>query len=196
MVNPNFTISVQSILRGTVYAVQVMGPVRTVLLLIAGLLSITAAAPVSAAPVAAAEPATGHAEILHPVAIRKLQDLNFAYLTVTTAGTAVVDPNTDAITTTGGVLHVSGVPYAALFEAVSPKKGVVIIRIPKKPITVTRVGGTETMTVSNWTISGNASRTVVAKEPFNFSVGGTLFVNANQAQGDYVGTFDVEIQYP
>ena len=188
MVNPNFTISVQSILRGTVYAVQVMGPVRTFLLLIAGLLSITAAAPVSAAPVAAAEPATGHAEILHPVAIRKLQDLNFAYLTVTTAGTAVVDPNTDAITTTGGVLHVSG--------AVSPKKGVVIIRIPKKPITVTRVGGTETMTVSNWTISGNASRTVVAKEPFNFSVGGTLFVNTNQVEGDYVGTFDVEIQYP
>lgn len=196
MVNPDFTISVQSILRGKVYAVQVMGPVRTLFLLAAGLLSITAAAPVSAAPVAAAEPATGHAEIVHPVAIRKLQDLNFAYLTVTTAGTAVVDPNTDAIATTGGVLHVSGVPYAALFEAVSPKKGVVIIRIPKNPITVTRVGGTETMTVSNWTVSGNANRTVVAQEPFNFAVGATLFVNTNQVEGDYVGTFDVEIQYP
>jgi hypothetical protein len=173
-----------------------MGPVRTFLLLIAGLLSITAAAPVSAAPVAAAEPATGHAEIVHPVVVRKLQNLEFAYLTVTTAGTAVIDPNTDAIATTGGVLHVSGVPYAALFEAVSPRKGVVIIRIPKNPITVTRVGGTETMTVSNWTVSGNPKRTVVAQEPFNFAVGATLFVNANQVEGDYVGTFDVEIQYP
>ena len=173
-----------------------MGPVRTFLLLTAGLLSFAAAAPVSAAPVAAAEPATGHAEIVHPVAVRKLQDLNFAYLTVTTAGTAVIDPNTDAISTTGGVLHVSGVPYAALFEAVSPRKGVVIIRLPKNPIVVTRVGGTETRTVSDWTVSGNSKRTVVAQEPFDFSVGATLYVNANQVEGDYVGTFDVEIQYP
>lgn len=173
-----------------------MGPVRTSYLLMAGLLSFATAAPVSAAPVAAAEPATGHAEIVHPVAVRKLQDLNFSYLSVTTAGTAVVNPNTDAITTTGGVLHAGGVPYAALFEAVSPKKGVVIIRIPRNPITVTRVGGTETMTVSNWTISGNSNRTVVAQQPFNFSVGGTLFVKANQVEGTYLGTFDVEIQYP
>jgi hypothetical protein len=73
---------------------------------------------------------------------------------------------------------------------------VVIVRIPKTPITLTRVGGTETMTVSNWTLSGNSNRTVVAQEPFSFSVGGTLFVNANQVEGDYVGTFDVQIQYP
>ena len=173
-----------------------MGPVRASSLLAAGLLSIAAAAPVSAAPVAAATPATGHTNIVHPVAVRKLQDLEFSYLTVTTAGTAVINPNTDVLTTTGGVLHVSGTPYSALFEAVSPKKGVVIVRIPKTPITLKRVGGTETMTVSNWTLSGNSNRTVVAQEPFSFSVGGTLFVNANQVEGDYVGTFDVQIQYP
>jgi len=173
-----------------------MGPVRTLTLLTAGLLSITAAEAVSAAPVAAPTPATGHLAIFHPVAVRKLQDLEFAYLSVTTAGTAVINPTTDVMTTTGGVLHVSGTPYSALFEAVSPKKGIVIIRIPKTPITLTRVGGTETMTVSNWTLSGNSNRTVVSQEPFSFSVGGTLFVNANQVEGDYVGTFDVEIQYP
>jgi hypothetical protein len=165
-------------------------------LAVAGLLSIAAAAPAAAAPTFAADPANGHAEILHPVAVRKLQDLNFAYLSVTTAGTAVIDPNTDAMTTTGGVLHAGGVPYSALFEGVSPSKGVVIIRIPKNPITVTRVGGTETMTVSDWTLTGNSNRTVVAQQPFNFSVGGTLYVNANQVEGNYVGTFDVEIQYP
>lgn len=173
-----------------------MGPVRTSFLLVAGLASIAVAAPASAAPVAAPTPATGHLAIYHPVAVRKLQDLEFAYLSVTTAGTAVINPNTDVMTTTGGVTHVSGTPYSALFEAVSPKKGVVIVRIPKTPITLTRVGGTETMTVSNWTMSGNSNRTVVAQEPFSFSVGGTLFVNANQAEGEYVGTFDVQIQYP
>ena len=99
------------------------------------------------------------------------------------------------MTTTGGVLHVSGVPYGALFEAVSPIKNVVHIKIPKQPITLTRVGGTETMTVDNFTISGAANRNVVAKEPFEFTVGGTLRVNANQAEGDYVGEFTVDIQF-
>jgi hypothetical protein len=115
---------------------------------------------------------------------------------VTGAGTAVVNPNTDAMTTTGGVLHAGGFPYAALFEAVSPAKAVVIIRLPRNPITVTRVGGTETMRVSDWTLSGNNRRTLAAQEAYEFKVGGTLTVNANQAEGLYVGNFDVEIQYP
>ena len=131
-----------------------------------------------------------------PAPVRRLQDLNFGYLSVNGAGTAVIDPNTDAMTTTGGVTHLSGTPYAALFEGISPVRGVVIIRIPRDPITLTRVGGTETMTVSNWTVSGNGRRTVAAQEPFDFKIGGTLSVNANQAEGAYHGTFTVDIQYP
>lgn len=140
--------------------------------------------------------ATGRVSIQRPAKLRNLNELNFASLTVTTAGTAVVDPNTDAMTTTGGVIHAGGTPYAALFEVFSPSKAVVIIRIPRDPITVTRVGGTETMTVSNWTLSGQARRTVAAQEAFNFKVGGTLNVNANQVEGTYVGTFTVDVQYP
>jgi hypothetical protein len=95
-----------------------------------------------------------------------------------------MNPNTDALTTTGGVVAQGGFPYAALFEAVSPRKGVVIVRLPKNPITLTRVGGTETMTVSSWTISGGGnSRNVASQEPFSFAIGGTLAVNANQAEG-------------
>ena len=150
----------------------------------------------AAAPVAAPEPATASVNMLHPATYRNLEELYFGYLAVTTAGTAIVNPNTDAMTTTGGVTHVSGTPYAALFEAVSPSKSVVIIRIPRDPIVVTRVGGTETMTVSNWTLSGAARRTVAEREPFQFKVGGTLNVNANQVEGQYVGTFEVDIQYP
>lgn len=115
---------------------------------------------------------------------------------MTTAGTAVMNPNTEVLTTTGGVVSVGGNPYSALFESVSPVKGVVIVRIPNKPITLIRVGGTETMTVSTWTINGSSSRTVNAKEPFEFKVGGTLNVNANQVEGLYIGTFTVDVQYP
>lgn len=154
------------------------------------------AAPASAAPVAAATNATATVNILPNARVRKLQDLNFALLSVTGAGNAVIDPNTETMTTSGGVLHAGWTPYAALFEAVAPMKGVVIVRLPKNPITLTRVGGTETMIVTNWTISGNAKRTVAAQEPFSFKVGGTLFVNSNQAEGVYLGTFTVDIQYP
>ena len=150
----------------------------------------------SAAPVAATQNATGKVEIIEGTQVRKLNDLNFAWLSVTAAGTAVIDPSSDAMTTTGGVLQAGGLPYAALFEAISPAKNVVIIRIPRNPIVVTRVGGTQTMTVSNWTMSGNSRRNTVAHEPFAFKVGGTLTVNANQAEGLYIGNFDVEIQYP
>ena len=125
-----------------------------------------------------------------------MNDLNFAYLTVTAAGTAVVNPDTDTMTTTGGVLLISGTPYAAQFEAVSPVKGVVHIRAPKTPTTLTRVGGIETMTVTNFIVSGSGTRNANAREPFAFKVGGTLNVNAGQAQGLYTGTFTVDVQYP
>lgn len=165
-------------------------------LLIAGLLSIATAAPLFATPRAAVPPATAMIDIRQPASVRLMNDLNFAYLTVTTAGTAVVNPDTDAMTTTGGVVRIAGTPYAAQFEAVSPVKGVVHIRAPKTATILTRVGGTETMTVTNFIVSGSGTRNANAKEPFAFKVGGTLHVNANQAEGLYTGTFNVDVQYP
>ena len=159
-------------------------------------LALAAPVPAHAAPVPPDKNATATAAITRPASVRKMNDLYFGYLAVTTAGTAVVDPNTDTMTTTGGVIHVAGLPYAALFEAVSPVKNVVLIRIPKNAATLTRVGGTETMTVDTWTLAGSANRNVVAREPFEFKVGGTLHVNANQVEGLYVGTFTVDVQFP
>ena len=91
-------------------------------------------------------------------------------------------------------------PYYGLMLGIGMMLGVLILvkayfLVPKASTVVTRVGGTETMTVDTFTISGSANRNVVAKEPFSFSVGGTLRVNANQAEGLYVGTFDVDLQY-
>ena len=164
--------------------------------LILGLAALGASSLAQAAPTPAVTNATGKVEIISGLNVRKMRDLNFAWLTAGGAGTATIDPNTEAMTTTGGVLHVGATPFAALFEAVSPAKNVVIIRIPRDPIIVTRVGGTETMTVSNWTLSGNSRRNTVAHEQFEFKVGGTLTVGANQVEGLYIGNFEVEIQFP
>ena len=162
-------------------------------LLAAALVLCPAAA--HAAPVGAPTAATGRAEILLPASFVKLMDMDFGLLTVTTAGTAILDSNSGNVTTTGGVVLVGGRPHAAGFDAVSPTKNVVKISLPKKAVTLTRVGGTETMTLDTWTINGAVTRNVVAHQEFQFQVGGTLHVNANQVEGDYLGTFDVTINY-
>jgi hypothetical protein len=139
--------------------------------------------------------ATGTARVILPAQINKLYDMDFGLLTVTTAGTAIVNSNTGSISTTGGVLFAGGLPHAAQFEAVSPSKTVVHIRLPRRAITLTRAGGTESMTVDTWTLNGVDTRNVVAHQTFEFSFGATLHVAANQAEGTYTGSFDVTIDY-
>jgi hypothetical protein len=93
------------------------------------------------------------------------------------------------------VLLVGGSPHAARFDAVSPARNVVKISLPKQAVTLTRVGGTQTMTLDTWSINGATTRNVVAHEEFQFRVAGTLHVAANQAEGVYTGSFDVTINY-
>lgn len=149
------------------------------------------------APIAAPTPAQATATLLFPLEIVKNRDLDFGNVGVAgTAGTVVIDPETDTISATGGVSLVGGTPHAAQFTGAAKGNNVVIIRIPKQPVTLTRVGGTQTMIADNFTLQGLDKRAVAARVAFDFRVGATLNVNANQAEGIYVGTFDVSIQYP
>ncbi len=159
------------------------------------LLAALCPAAAQAAPRAATPPARGKAQILLPASFSKLMDMDFGKLTVTTAGLAVLDSTNGTVTTTGGVVLAGGSPHAAGFAAVSPTRNVVKISLPKQPVKLTRIGGTEFMTVDTWTINGATTRNVVAHERFEFTVGGTLHVNANQAEGNYLGTFDVTLNY-
>ena len=168
---------------------------RLFLLRLLALIALACPAAARAAAVAATPPAKGSVSILLPSSFVKLLDMDFGMLTVTTAGTAILDSNTGSVTTTGGVVLVGGRPHAAGFDAVSPSKTIVKVSLPNRPVTLTRVGGTETMTLDTWTINGATTRNVVAHQEFTFQVGGTLHVNANQVEGVYLGTFDVTINY-
>lgn len=170
-----------------------MTGVRSLCCLAACLLLCPAGA--QSATTAANPQPTARANLIVPSSFSKYMDMDFGALTVTTAGTAVIDSTNDTLTTTGGVLAVGGTPHAAGFDAVSPSKTVVKISLPKQAVTLTRIGGTETMTVDTWTVNGASSRNVVAHQEFKFQVGGTLHVGANQAQGTYLGTFDVTLNY-
>jgi hypothetical protein len=141
--------------------------------------------------------ATSNATIILPLTVTKLQDMDFGFLAVTTAGTAVLDPDSDTLSVTGGATPVGGAPHCAQFVGAAQSNSVVNIKVPKQPVTLTRAGGTETMTASNFTLQGGLSKRDLAKaDSFTFRVGATLNIAAGQVEGTYVGTFDVTVQYP
>lgn len=140
--------------------------------------------------------ATANAAIIHPVTVTKLKDMDFGYVAVTTAGTAVLEPNADSYSTTGGLTAVGGTPHCAEFLGAAQSNSVVNIKVPTQPSTLTRVGGTETITASNFTLQGQSKRALAKADSFTFRVGATLNVPAGQVEGTYVGTFAVTVQYP
>lgn len=165
--------------------------------LIAGsALLLAAGSPAVAAPAGASPKARVTAALIFPLTVVRKNDMDFGYLAVTTAGTAVINPNTGAMTTTGGVVRVGGTPMPATFLGAARSSAVVNIKVPNQPLTITRVGGTETMIVRDFTLQGADKRTLARLEAFEFNVGATLVVGANQAEGLYTGTFDIIIQYP
>ena len=153
-------------------------------------------APLPASAATATPRAKATLAVLHPLTLVLKGDLDFGTIAKTGAGTAVVEPVANVMTTTGGVLPLAGTPTAATFLGAAGSSSVVIIRIPKTAILITRVGGTETMSVSDFTLQGQDKRTLARQESFEFRVGATLTVGAAQADGTYVGTFDVTVQYP
>lgn len=162
----------------------------------AALIALLLPAAALAAPVSAAVNASGQATVLKSLSVLRQADLDFGKLVAAGAGTAIIDPASGALSTTGLVTPLGTSAHRALFTATGSKNSVVLIRIPKTPVTLTRVGGSETMTVSGWTLDGPTNRKFPIGSAFNFGVGGTLAVGANQVDGTYAGTFTVTVQYP
>ena len=146
-----------------------------------------------AARTGAAQTCSGSAQI----AISKTADLDFGTLGVTaTAGTAVIDPVTGNRSVTGGVVGLTGSFSAAGFSvllcgAAGPKRFSVIL--PSSAITLNGSGG-GTMTVDTFTQNPTGSIPSDSNPPPTpFTVGATLHVGGNQAQGTYTGTFSVTV---
>jgi hypothetical protein len=152
-------------------------------------------APLAANAASKKATANSSATVLHPLTLVNNQGMDFGVLSATSAGTAVLDPATGTISTTGGVLALGGTPAAALFTGAASGGSVVNIKLPKQAINLTRVGGNETIPLSNLTLDGPSKRTMAKSTSFQFHVGGTLTLGAGQVEGSYVGTFSVTAQY-
>ena len=149
-----------------------------------------------AAPVQASPKATADILIVRPLTLVRIADMDFATLAPTTGGTATIDPVSGTMTLSGGLQHLSGTPSPARYAGAALKRSVVNIKVPAKPLLIRRVGGTETLSVSNFTLDGQDKRTLAQQEMFNFAVGAQITVPANAVEGIYVGDIDVTVQYP
>jgi Mat/Ecp fimbriae major subunit len=145
---------------------------------------------------AAGSNAQGRARTLQSIAMTAARDLDFGTLIIaTTAGTASINPRTDARTRTGGVtLAPGGSAGAARFTINGTPNAPVQITIGALP-TLVRVGGTETMAVNRLTLNGGRNRNFSAAGGLDVRVGGRLAVPANQVAGAYAGTFTVTVDY-
>lgn len=163
---------------------------------LSGLLCLSLPAAGLAAPVPASPVAQGNALVLKPLILERIADMDFALLGVTTGGTATIDPVTGNMTVTGGLLHVGGTPSPARFAGAASKRSVVNIRVPKQPVLIQRVGGTETLSVSNFTLDGQDKKNLAEQESFTFAVGAEITVPAGTVEGVYIGEIDITVQYP
>jgi hypothetical protein len=166
------------------------------LLALPALLLAVPASAQQVAPRSAVPRAIAQAALVYPLTVITKNHMDFGYVSVIGAGTAVIDPNSGALTVTGGVTALGGQPQPATFLGAARSAAVVNLRVPRQPITLTRVGGTETMQVRDFTLQGQDKRTLARLESFEFSVGATLVVAAGQVEGLYSGIFDVTVQYP
>jgi hypothetical protein len=164
---------------------------------IAAAMAVAAVTPVPAvaAPVAQAN---GHALILVPLSLTKIDDLVFGtVIKSSTSGTVVLNANTGARSFTGGVTGVAtSAGNRALFGgAGTAGQQVVVVVVP--PAELTNFSGDKievvALTIDN---NGNPIRTVDSvTRTFFVNVGGILNIGANQPDGLYSATFTVTANY-
>src|SRR4029453_12224893 len=160
-------------------------PVRNPAL--ASLFFLTIAQAAGAASLQSAPKARGDVILVHPLSLVRIADLDFATLGVTTGGTATINPVSGTMTVSGGLLHLAGAPAPARYTGPALKQTVVNIRIPNQPILIRRVGGTETLSVSNFTLDGQTKRALAHQTGFTFAAAPLLPAPAGTIDGIYLG---------
>lgn len=150
----------------------------------------------------ATENTTAGAKIVVPMSLTETSALHFGTLVYTDAGTCVLPSNSTTRSVTGGVLlsSVDPQPTNAAYNVTGTLNTNYGLSLPAS-ITVTRVGGSEEMIISDLKARFNgagadATTSVLdASGEDSFTIGGTLTVEEGQAGGVYAGTFDVTVDY-
>lgn len=155
---------------------------------------LTALALSSNAAHAASTTSTSEALILRALTLTQTEDLDFGtILPSAVAGTVTVNANTGVRTTTGGAAAAGGTPRRAEFVGAGRLGLLTIIAIGVPPVLTNGSGGT--MATALVVEGGTGLRVLPGTGIQTYRVGGTLTVGANQADGDYAGTFTLTVNY-
>lgn len=162
-------------------------------------LAFAAASPAKAAN----SSAQAQVVLVQPNTLVNVDDLNFGSIIVgATGGTVTVSPVTNARSSGGGVVLTGNGAARASFQGTGANRLMVING--SNSVALSRVGGgaptmSATLTRARLTGTGTValgnSAVVFATGLLTLYVGGTLTIPANQAEGDYVGTFTVNVNY-
>ncbi len=166
--------------------------------LLAAIAAVAAASPALAGP--AQTNGFSQANVVVPSAVVPIDILRFGeFIRPTSAGTLRV-ANNGTVTTTGGVTGNTAILQTGLgrgpgsFMLTGSPNRFVLVALPA---TMSISNGAQTMTVngfnSNTIILGIAQ--LDATGHFDLNVGATLNVGANQATGNYTGTYTVTVTY-
>lgn len=148
---------------------------------------------------------SGRAEtvVLRQLSFVRVDDLHFGQIIPgPTAGVVRIQPN-GVRTATGGVTLAGSTHQAARFAGFGSFNQQVLISMGANTIQLTGPGAP--MTVSQWEI-GSTPTAILSVTPtrfriaspsgiFSFPLGARLNVNANQAPGNYSGTFTITLNY-
>jgi spore coat protein U-like protein len=150
---------------------------------------------VKAQTASATQSATANATIITPISITNVADLNFGNIVAGTGAGTVTVATTGNRTSTGDVILPSatlGTVNAAEFKVTGLADATYAITLPTS-IDISETGGT-TMTVTDFTSNPSGTGTLAGGTQ-TLSVGAMLNVKANQAAGNYTGTFNVTVAY-
>jgi len=134
------------------------------------------------------------------VNITKDADLHFGNFAAGTSQSRFrVDPASGTlIQLSGNAVTLGGTRTAASFTAFGTPLETVRLTVSQNRIDLTRINGTETMRVDQFSLdggNGKRNRTLGAGGSVTFKLGGRLTINPAQAGGAYVGSFNINIDY-
>ncbi len=144
---------------------------------------------------AATASATASATIVQAITVTQVANLNFASIAPSATGGNVTVDTADTRTACTGSQFCSGTVTSASFSVAGAASYGYSITLPTAAVTLTRVSGTETMSVSTFAHNKGGTPALSAAGADTFKVGATLAVGANQVAGVYNGTFNVTVDY-
>lgn len=146
---------------------------------------------------AASATSNATATVVTPIAISNTAALAFGKFSAGTGGTVVVSTAGSRSFTGNVVLLAGDVGSAAAFSVTGDASATYAITLPGSAATITRVSGTETMSVATFVSNpaAGATGTLSVGGAQTINVGGTLTVASAQVVGSYTGTYAVSVEY-